>query len=70
VHLNMSFLLKCVAVFSLVFAGLAQAQPPTGPMSFFITSQGSGDGANLGGLEGADAICQNLAESADLGDLT
>src|SRR6187399_120918 len=34
------------------------------PMSFFVTSAGSGDGANLGGLEGADAICQKLAEAA------
>lgn len=33
-------------------------------MSFFITSQGPGDGANLGGLEGADAHCQALAEAA------
>jgi hypothetical protein len=34
------------------------------PMSFFITSVGLGDGANLGGLEGADAHCQTLAEAA------
>lgn len=33
-------------------------------MSFFITSTGSGDGANLGGLSGADAHCQKLAEAA------
>ena len=33
-------------------------------MSFFITSEGSGDGANLGGLAGADAHCQQLAEAA------
>lgn len=33
-------------------------------MSFFITSSGPGDGANLGGLEGADAHCQQLAEAA------
>jgi len=33
-------------------------------MTFFISSSGSGDGANLGGLEGADAICQRLAEAA------
>lgn len=33
-------------------------------MSFFITSEGSGNGANLGGLVGADAHCQNLAEAA------
>ena len=32
-------------------------------MSFFITSVGSGDGANFGGLEGADAHCTALAES-------
>jgi hypothetical protein len=33
-------------------------------MSFFVTSQGPGKGANLGGLEGADAHCQSLAEAA------
>ena len=46
----------------LLAAGLAQTQQPTGPMSFFLTSAGSGSGGDLGGLEGADAICQNLAE--------
>lgn len=33
-------------------------------MSFFITSAGPGDGANLGGLEGADRHCTMLAEAA------
>jgi hypothetical protein len=33
-------------------------------MTFFITSAGSGNGGNLGGLEGADAICQRLATAA------
>lgn len=33
-------------------------------MSFFITSVGKGDGANLGGLEGADKHCTTLAEAA------
>ena len=33
----------------------------TGPMSFFITSEGGGDGANFGGIEGADEHCQDLA---------
>ena len=33
-------------------------------MSFFITSVGIGDGANLGGLAGADAHCQKLATAA------
>ncbi len=39
-------------------------------MSFFITSAGPGDGANLGGLEGADAHCQGLAKAADAGSKT
>ncbi|PBB67646.1 hypothetical protein CK228_14340 [Mesorhizobium sp. WSM4312] len=33
-------------------------------MSFFITSVGSGKGADLGGLKGADAHCASLAEAA------
>jgi hypothetical protein len=37
---------------------------PTGPMSFFITSAGSGKGADLGGLAGADAHCQKLAAAS------
>ncbi|MDZ4698906.1 MAG: hypothetical protein SH809_04290 [Rhodothermales bacterium] len=39
-------------------------------MGFFITSVGSGDGANLGGLAGADAQCQTLAAAAGAGDKT
>jgi hypothetical protein len=40
------------------------AAAPTGPMSFFITSVGSGKGADLGGLAGADAHCQKLAAAS------
>lgn len=36
-----------------------------GPMSFFITSTGVGNGADLDGLEGADAHCQKLATAVD-----
>src|SRR5213593_1539012 len=39
-------------------------QPPPQPMSFFVTSVGKGDGANYGGLAGADAHCQSLARAA------
>jgi len=39
-------------------------------MSFFITSAGPGDGANLGGLDGADAHCQGLAKAAGAGGKT
>jgi hypothetical protein len=38
------------------------------PMSFFVTSVGKGDGANLGGLAGADAHCQALAKAAGQDD--
>jgi hypothetical protein len=43
-------------------AGVALAQQPA--MSFFVTSIGKGNGANLGGLEGADAHCAALAKAA------
>ena len=39
-------------------------------MSFFVTSVGKGDGANLGGLAGADAHCQLLAAAAGRGNVT
>jgi hypothetical protein len=50
-------------------AGGAQAGRggPPAPMSFFITSAGKGDGANYGGLSGADAYCQLLATAAGRG---
>jgi len=41
-----------------------QPQQPQQPMGFFITSAGSGDGGNLGGLAGADERCQSLARAA------
>lgn len=40
------------------------------PMTFFITSENPGTGANLGGLSGADAHCQALANAAGAGDRT
>lgn len=42
----------------------AQSANDTEKMSFFITSEGKGDGANFGGLEGADAHCATLASAA------
>jgi hypothetical protein len=39
-------------------------------MSFFVTSAGSGKGADLGGLAGADAHCQKLATAAGAGART
>jgi hypothetical protein len=51
-------------------APMTQAAPSTGPMSFFITSVGSGNGASLGGLAGADAHCQKLATAVGAGSKT
>lgn len=47
-----------------ISAGVAAAQD-TSP-SFFVTSQGPGKGADLGGLQGADAHCASLAEAAGI----
>jgi len=44
--------------------------PPTGPMSFFVTSVSPGNGGNLGGLAGADAYCKTLATGAGAGNRT
>lgn len=56
-----------LALGAVTIMGLAQQQPG---MSFFITSVGSGDGGNLGGLAGADAHCQQLAAAAGGGNAT
>ena len=55
--------LAAAAAATLALAAPAVAQDAA-DMSFFITSAGPGDGANLGGLAGADAHCQKLAEAA------
>jgi hypothetical protein len=46
----------------------AQAQQAN--MSFFGTRAGSGKGADLGGLQGADQHCQQLAQAAGAGNRT
>lgn len=59
-----------VVVMAGTLAGLVQAQqkPPQFPdMTFFISSTGGADGANYGGLEGADRHCQALATNAGAG---
>jgi hypothetical protein len=58
-------LVACLA--TLCFAP-AQAQQAN--MSFFVTSAGPGKGADLGGLAGADRLCQQLASSAGAGSKT
>ena len=48
----------------------AQQAPQSPDMTFFVTSVGSGKGADLGGLEGADRHCQQLAQAAGAGNKT
>jgi hypothetical protein len=60
-----------LAILAAVTAGSAAAQAQQAePMTFFISSTGSGKGADLGGLEGADRLCQSLAAAAGAGNLT
>jgi hypothetical protein len=54
---------------SLAMAQQQQQQPPA-PMTFFVTSVPIGNGGNLGGLAGADAHCQMLAQAAGAGSRT
>jgi hypothetical protein len=57
--------LIALAATAALLAGCASA--PSNPMSFFVTSTGSGQGANLGGLAGADAHCEQLAAAVGAG---
>jgi hypothetical protein len=66
VQKKMSLTFAAVALLALTVGG-AQSQQQ---MSFFITSAGPGKGADLGGLEGADRHCQQLAQTAGAGGKT
>jgi len=68
---KIQFVLVVIALLTFAADGMAQrgrggrgrgGPPPA--MSFFITSVGVGNGADLGGLAGADRHCQSLAEAA------
>jgi hypothetical protein len=56
------------ALLSLAVTGAAQAQQAG--MSFFVTSAGPGKGADLGGIEGADRYCEQLAQAAGAANRT
>src|SRR4026209_412229 len=45
---------------------ITSGDSPAGPASFFITSIGKGDGANYGGLAGADAYCAQMATAGGI----
>ena len=61
--------LKSVILLAAVTIGGSVAAQDS-DMSFFLTSNGPGDGGNLGGLSGADAHCQSLATAAGAGGKT
>ena len=61
-----SAILSALLVLSASSGGLAQQAN----MTFFVTSAGPGKGADLGGLAGADRLCQQLAQSVGAGSHT
>jgi len=61
-------ILACVTLLSL--GGSTGGQAQQSQMSFFITSAGPGKGGNLGGLAGADQLCQLLGATAGEGTKT
>src|SRR5688500_8095048 len=63
-----SFFVVMVALLSLNW--IASSQEQKSGLTFFITSVGSGKGADLGGLAGADKHCQALAQAVGVGTRT
>jgi hypothetical protein len=62
--------LAAAAALAAYGVGAQETAKPDPKMSFFITSSGPGDGANLGGLAGADRHCQALAAKVGAGKKT
>jgi hypothetical protein len=66
-----SKLAGCLAI-AAIAAALTACGSMTAPsdMTFFVSSTGSGKGADLGGLAGADRLCSSLAAAAGSGNHT
>jgi hypothetical protein len=62
------FLAAIVVLLSVSWIASSQEQQTN--MTFFVTSVGSGKGADLGGMEGADRHCQSLAQAVGAGNRT
>ncbi|HSF59673.1 MAG TPA: hypothetical protein VLD83_16485 [Candidatus Binatia bacterium] len=67
---NLIFTFLAVIVALLSLSWIAGSQEQKSAMTFFITSVGSGKGADLGGLAGADKLCQALAQAVGAGNRT
>jgi len=63
-------ILASAAMIGLLLGGSTQAQQASPEMSFFVTSTPVGKGGDLGGLAGADAHCQQLAQAVGAGGKT
>ncbi|MFL6305721.1 MAG: hypothetical protein ACJ72H_19505, partial [Candidatus Sulfotelmatobacter sp.] len=69
--LRTGLFITLVAMSAPSFEAAAQQPPPQSPnMTFFVTGNGPGKGADLGGLAGADRHCQDLAQRAGAGGKT
>ncbi|MGY2905199.1 lectin [Bradyrhizobium sp. URHC0002] len=60
----------CFALAAISALASAPAQAQSADTGFFLTSNGIGNGGNLGGLAGADNHCQTLAQGAGAGGKT
>jgi hypothetical protein len=65
-----SWTILTLALIAWTLGGTASTQGQSAEMTFFITSAGSGKGGDLGGLAGADQICQLRAQAAGAGGKT
>ena len=66
---SLGFIVLAIAPLTAVLVDQASAQQPARPAGFFITSAGTGTG-NVGGLAGADKMCQQLAKATGAGNRT
>src|SRR5262249_37639603 len=67
---NLTVFVSLAALAMGLTAASAQQAPQAPNVTFFVTSAGSGKGADLGGLEGADRRCQQLAQTVGAGTKT
>ena len=58
IRIKRSVTISALAAASLAWLAAPSAKAQSADMTFFVTSSGPGKGADLGGLEGADAQCQ------------
>jgi hypothetical protein len=64
---NFASIIAPAALAAISFVAAQPAQAQSAATSFFVTSNGIGNGGNLGGLAGADNWCQTLAQAAGSG---